>query len=419
MKLKTLLLVTLMLSSCAAQDIELTYSKKLGEDDVPQYALGKNPKERFTNYFENGVSFVYDRSVSKILHDSLNASIVCKCNGRKVDKRYLKLFSFGKWGLYDFKLREILPIQYDEIDALNEIYLGGNTLNYTIVKDSELIGVMNESFEYIIQPRYQFLSNPECHFSSEPSVALFIGNKNGKFGIIDQVENIHTPFKYDTIHKTKSAMIYSVEIASKKGLITTENEIICPIEWTHLNLITFFDYTELNRKKFIACYGKGGKYGLVSNDGLITDLISEIPITYTGCCTNDGDYPEHFYIIQDNGKQGLINDKGKYILNAEFDKIEEINFDKLVERYNKRFIYKENHSLGNHSRICPSSDAPLYDIRNPIYSRKDDNIVRKLKLGIYDLFLKKGTSVDTLNVYIANDQEVKFVPISLVNLREN
>jgi len=368
------------------KSIELVYSNELTKENVPGYALQEMKSERFTSYWENGVSYVFDRSVSKIIHPDLNPLIVVKWKDKKPINFYLKLFSNGKWGLFDFELNEVISPKHDDISGFKEMHIiGGVDYLYLIVEENNLKGLLNESFEYFIQPQYQYLSKPKVQNITKPGVPFFIAKKENKFGIIDHSENIHTPFKYDTIKSTISRLIYSVEIDTKQGFISSQHDILSPFEWEYLELLTSFDIST-SPYDFIACYGKDGQYGLLNHKGLLTNLISEIPMEYTKCYSYYDENPEFLYIFQKNGKQGIINHKGEVIIKAEYDKIEKLQFDRWSEYYNKKtkIVYNENHGLSNNPKIIPISDVP---IKKHIAKRSGEDISELgygLDLGLID-----------------------------------
>ena len=177
-----------------------------------------------------------------------------------------------KQGLYSITGKEILDCSYDKIEANDDYYDAQERMYFTIQKSNKL-GLVCNSGEIIIQP---VMEKIDVFYVDDKSYQRV--KQNGKNGL------------YTNFRKKLTNCIYD-EISFEEEIIARNIFII-----------------KLNNK-----------YGILDSSGktILDPIYSKItPYNYDG---------ENFYLeIVNEGKKGLVNEKGEIVVPAKFSKIEPI-----------------------------------------------------------------------------------------------
>lgn len=259
----------------------------------------------------------------------------------KIQARYEKIGNYhmgaaiifkDKYGMIDFKGREILPCLYDSIIKYNET-------NYLVVLNKK-IAIANQKGKILTNFNYDDYKQESCQY-----IPLKLNNK---WGFIDNNGNIKIQHKYDNI-KTFNDSLFVASIEGKYGMSKYDETIIIPFEHDDILYRPFFNSS-------ISFYKNNNKTGLInSTNSIITEcdydnwsiprngfiVLSKgasnnyetrrfgmidistgkivIPFNYDDL----GDYSEGLIMAKKNGKFGYINIKNKIIIpftyNGAFD----------------------------------------------------------------------------------------------------
>lgn len=255
-----------------------------------------------------------------------------------------------KHGCLNADIKEIIPCKYDQ--EVKIIRLNKDEIVY-IVKLANKWGVLN----------YQGKEIVECICDSEPvrhGPPYIIFKINNKVGLITEKGNV-IPCKYDNIsYNYISDNHHLVSIENKFGIINSIDKVIVPIEYdlihrfgeyAHQGCLISIEgrYGIINQigKEIVGCeydeikMTRGGYIVKKNNKiGLIYTFVTElhnptyyflIPCKYDDIYTNSQDnfvkqlrYSRQIhtiYRVVNNGKIGLISEKGKIIVPCEYDEI--------------------------------------------------------------------------------------------------
>lgn len=239
---------------------------------------------------------------------------------------YLKVVTPGenrKFGLYAKDGKVIIPPEYQwitdsdtehsKITILQKEKGSYNFLN----QNNELILPENISeFGYIHDE--SLLLNP---FSSNGKYLQFVKNKNGKFGLLNEItETLDVSMVYDEIlqyFEGEEHNYYSVKKNGKFGLINEKNEIILPISYDDINL----DFVSVQdpKEEYKIIVRKGKKYGTVN-------LKNEIQIPFQYDDLQRISYSE-LYKAKKDGKYKIIGENNQFISKDSFDEV--ANFERI------------------------------------------------------------------------------------------
>jgi hypothetical protein len=287
-------------------------------------------------------------SLGVISHD--DGSFFIKQNVSNINKLTKTAFAFkqrGKWGVFDDEGAFWMKPEYDTISLANSKLLN--------VKKDGLFGVIDFKEKEVIPIKYEMISS----FNN----GLAMVKQGGKFGFMNQHGKIISPIAFDTAHDFKNG--YSiVKINGLYGVIDVNNKFSLKPEYE--NVIRNYN-TLTNSLPF---YGikKEGKWTLL---GSRMEKISED--SFDSLCINDTtsfmrvmvNQKYRFYnvtkgsyelantftaaqefrngmaIVGIEGKFGVINDKGLFLVPALY---EAIDYEFLNGKY--IFYVKLNGKIG-------------------------------------------------------------------------
>lgn len=241
---------------------------------------------------------------------------------RKTDT-VIPTFKGGKWGVLNKDNEIIIPIIYDKIELLIDIFFK--------VELSKMFGIYSDNGNVIIEAKHDEILILDKHF---------IVKLDGKYGIISKIGIIIIPLIYDTIKKLNDLFIvfngnkwggfdengctvipliydsisnidelFIVELNNLYGCLNIEGVIVIPIEYA---IIYHFNNTYIQASQ-------DEKYWLIDKTGnKITEFERKVYFI-----SED----ENFIIIENTKsyayrKYGILNKKGELLTNCIYSKID-------------------------------------------------------------------------------------------------
>lgn len=211
----------------------------------------------------------------------------------------------NKIGLIDYNGKQTIPFIYDTLYKEHSV----PRISGFVAKKDDFYGFVSSKNE-VIQPfKYNYI------YALKGGYAVYI-DQNNKVGIYDEDGKIMIPFDYEAIysswynnHHTKEFPtdidIFIVEKDGKIGTIDNKNNVIIPIIYDGLS-----GWVEYGPEAHFV--KNNNKYGLISHKG---DIIIPIEYDYVGI-PRDG-----VIRVIKNGKYGVVSWKNKEILPCIYDNI--------------------------------------------------------------------------------------------------
>ncbi len=272
----------------------------------------------------------------------------------------------GFWGLYDVDFQEIIPALYDEIIP--------TSTEDIIVKFRGEYGVVNQENDWVFSPKYREIS--------EISPGIYKGvNKFLREYIIAKDFQAEAKLYYDVYDD----FLVETDIEKKSRLVNTKGEAISPFfngkyaghnytgilfrdkdqlkyynaQGKKLFQIEKYDSIFLSEDEFFPII-KDGQHGFIDHQGLlrIANRYDEVrtyqdDMAAVKIRANWGfidrrevlqiqpyfkevsDFKNGVAFVNYNNKYGLINKEGKYLLEANYNKIEKVGEFYLLMKNNK------------------------------------------------------------------------------------
>ena len=281
--------------------------------------------------------------------------------------------------------------------------------NYAVFRTfDKKMGVMDSTESIIIKPIFSFIYNKK-----ELKNLFEVGNEvNKKFkrGFIDLRGNIKIPIIYDEVYYFEKGLII-VTKDNKVGVLDTLNNIILPVK---------FDYISTDNNLIIARFK--GINNLYDFQGKQITNLNFIKISYfkhdkavitlrnktNSVIDNKGnlllkpikDYSferildDDLYLIKSNLnlKEGVINSKNEFVINCKYNKIEQVKSFFIAKIHNKKGIISSTDSV-----IKPF----IYDEIFPHYV--DDAIKSADNNLVNNYIIKKGGLYGVINPNIGKE----------------
>jgi hypothetical protein len=231
----------------------------------------------------------------------------------------------GKFGCIDRSGKMIIKPEWDYI-------LQGNKNKQLLVERDSLYGYIDKTGNVIVKPQYQ-----EGNLFSEGLAAVSNGKK---YGFINPKGDTVIPFLYDDIFDGFNNGLSDVTLGDSSGYIDKTGKVVIPIKYeTCYPFMSAYAQVETFNGDELLVDKKGKTY---DEDDVSTKHRLWIPReVYPGSFTTStgqgrinskgdtivppiykvtGNLSDHMYIVQDkSGKWGAYNDKGKLIVQPQFD----------------------------------------------------------------------------------------------------
>ncbi len=193
----------------------------------------------------------------------------------------LRVQKDGKYGLINLTGKELVPCEYNDITAMEEIQ---NTLKVT--KDGQ-IGILDSAGKTILPVQYKDV----IRLGKDSKEGFIIQKEDGKYGIVDYSNQTVLEAKYDEITNIYGNDMYVVKQNEKQVLVAKDGTEVLSSGFDEITQI-------LKNKENGIVFKKGDKYGIMKTTGEVT-----IPAEYEELKeANSG-----LFISKQNGKYGVID----------------------------------------------------------------------------------------------------------------
>ena len=196
----------------------------------------------------------------------------------------LRVLKDGKYGMIDFSGSELLPCEYENIEALK-----GVKNNFLVTKEGK-VGLVNEKGQFIINVEYSIILTLAEGYNSE----YIVVDENGNYGLISTSGKLIIEPQYQSIKYLKSQTMFAVKEGETWKLINENGETI---------LEGYDDIKEATSDGIIIV--KSGKYGIVTtaNEIKIEPTYDELKYAFS-----------IYYIAKKDGVYGIINSNNEQVI---------------------------------------------------------------------------------------------------------
>ncbi len=208
------------------------------------------------------------------------------------EKDVLVVSKEGKYGLVDFKGKELLKCEYDSIKALNGVK------NSILVEKDEKYGLVDNIGAIIIEPEYKQIKP----ISDQYENGYIVTNTENEKGVINRDKTIAVEVKYDDVQAIYGNGNYVVKEDDKWQIVNSEKEVYLKDK--------FDSVKSINGENVIIVSNK--KYGVMTLSGETKIETEYQDMEYTF----DGNY-----IFKENEKYGVINLEKETVVKAEYDSL--------------------------------------------------------------------------------------------------
>lgn len=199
------------------------------------------------------------------------------------EQNLLKVAKDGKYGLIDFLGKEILPLQYEEIDTLKEVD------NSILIKQNGKYGLVNSEGSIIIEPQYKEIKN----LGSTYEYGYITVTEDNKYGLVDNLNKVILANEYEKIDQIEGKDLFVIEENKKQKVVNKEGIVVIEKGFDKIKSI-------LNQSSGVI-FEENSKYGVMDAEGK-----EIIPADYEDIIEGSSST----YIAQKNRKYGVI-DKNK------------------------------------------------------------------------------------------------------------
>lgn len=221
----------------------------------------------------------------------------------------LKFQKDGKYGLIDFKGKEVLKPEYDNIYALSGIEKS------IIIEKGGKQGLVNPSTgEVIVPTEYIGISG----LSKKYEDGYIVRNTDNKVGLIAADKRIIFNAKYDEIKNVVGSNYYVVVENGTLEVVNPNGEIV-------LNT-GFNSVEEISVDNFVVTIN--GKYSVIDKTGatLIAPEYDKLTLAFS-----------NYYIVQKDSKYGIVDTAGNVEVNFDYERISYIESGNFFEAENSDY----------------------------------------------------------------------------------
>ncbi len=197
----------------------------------------------------------------------------------------------SKIGILNVKLNEIVPIQFDDVEKFDDTLF--------IVKQSGKYGVYNANKGILVQPNYERLKILDASkgiMQIKKSKEILICKFNGVRQITFSME--YSPELFDLISFHQNMSVFSQK--GKFGIIDVNGKILLKPQ-----------YQEMGRTNFLTPIKLNNQWGFLNQTTVKVNPIYDAYYTPN----------KSAYIVEKNGKQGLIDYNGKEIIALQYNSV--------------------------------------------------------------------------------------------------
>ena len=323
------------------------------------------------------------KKITKAIYDDIN-NLPYKEGELLVEKD-------GKYGVISILGKNILPIQYKEI-KVDEYYEAENAYRYSgyIVGNDTDKGTMYKYINYKtnIETKSEFQDIKRIVDYEDKDKFYLIYEKDNKYGVIEDGNTIINN-EYDNIEYDNLNQLFIVKKDGKYGIVKLNGETLISCLYDEMDIEGIYIYALKNEEqtifntsgekiedqKYKSVYNvENTNYKITINDenkyGVLDENNNSIISNnyfYIGYLGNN-----YFVVSGQNGKNGIIDNKGDVILDTKYDTIEKIEDTNLIDavEINTNTITLFNNEMKELNKM---SNANIFVEKNyiRIYSNKE------------------------------------------------
>jgi len=332
-----------------------------------------------------------------------------KTENKTVANKYFTIYTNGKWGIINSKGDIIIKPEYEETivipDNTKDVFLCTYDVNYA--QGTYKAKAINSKAEEIITgyDTIQALENHDNNNNLWYENDILLVSKDGKYGLVDFKGKELLKCEYDSIaalQGVKNSILIAKE--SKYGLVDNIGATI--IEVNYKNIKPISDQYE---NGYIVTTEEN-KVGVINRDKTIALDTKYEAIEAT--------YGNGNYVVKEDGKWKIVDNKGNEYLTEKFDSVKSINGENITIISNKKYGVV---TLAGDSKIKPEYQELEYAFgENYIFKNNDkygiinlagetllnaeyDSLIYRSDAGFFE-----GTKANATNTeFIGNDFKVK------------
>lgn len=328
------------------QDIFIcTYEINNETGEYKSKALNKKNKEIFEEYEQIEALENYD-DVQNIWYED----------------NVLKVKQNGKYGLINFKGKQILECEYDQIYTLK-----GTEASIIVEKDGKL-GLVDNTGRKIIEPEFKEILG----IGTKGDEGYITVNEQDKYGVVSYTKEQVLPNQYEYIEQMYGKDLFVIKDKGQQQLINSKGEIILDSGYNKIEKI-------LQNETKGVIFEREAKYGIMGTDRMILirpqyDSLKEL---------DNGKF-----VAEKDGKKGIIN----------IQDTEELPFSYKSINYNKEAdLYIAEDTDGNTSIIDKDYNIKLIGILSEF--NEEYGYIR-MRIGTeyeyYNLKCEETTNIEVL-----------------------
>lgn len=248
--------------------------------------------------------------------------------------KIIELRKGGLVGLFDEKGKELIPIQYNKITAVGQVFLAetGKENNNMKAKDflfrgaivtkGNLSGYLDQNGQEILGISYQRIQ-ATADFQFDLGIVNVIGlilKKNNLYGIVDENGREIIPMNYSYINSLNQLGFGELQQNGKKGLYNTQFKIVAKPQFDNISI--------LNKSLFAGAENKIWsifQLPKVTKPLLTCEAVKALGNQYSKVTLKD--------------KNGAIDENGKLVLPFEYDYIMPFGKNLFLIKNNKNYIF--------------------------------------------------------------------------------
>lgn len=257
-----------------------------------------------------------------------------------------------KYGVINIKGNKLVEIKYDKI-AVDEYYTDENRYQYAgyivsiTTQEGYRYGYLDYKGKEILNTEYNNISRITEIQDNENS--YLICAKNGQYGIIKN-EDLILGNEYQSIRYDDTNKVFVIEKSKKYGIANLDGNEIIPVQYDQIDITGIYLYAQdeqgtivydsngiqtnidpnisilntSNEKYKIKINNKDGtKYGVINQE---EKQVIEEKYNYIKYL-----YDNYFIVSHENGKLGIVDDKDTIIVERNYDSLQKIQDTDLIQ----------------------------------------------------------------------------------------
>lgn len=297
----------------------------------------------------------------------------------------------GKYGVINMLGKVVIPVEYKEI-KVDEYYEKDSAYRYSgyIVGTETDNGTMYKYINYNNKQQskdeYQDIQRVVDYENKDEYYLIF--KKDNKYGVIKN-ENIVINNEYDNIEYDSFNQLFTVKKDGKYGVLKSNGETLISCLYDEIDIEGIYIYSlkgeeqiifdttgaKIENPKYKSVYNvEDTNYKITINNenkyGVVDENNNEIiknEYYYIGYLGNN-----YFVVSGQNGKNGIMNNEGKVVLEVKYDTIEKLEKSDIIEatELNTNTIILFNKEI---KQIANISNSTLYEGENfvKLYSNNE------------------------------------------------